>query len=674
MVSSSRPLPRSSSGRFTRRPQNKKTQQSATATTATDGSTTTRERSQQRLHAPPPPGQHTLDHYLLSHHNHAKTARNAPIAQSQDALTSPTATTGAPPPPTSNTATEAQQQQPPQKQRLKLLGPSTANRGTVAAEDSSAVSSTLSSSSSRKKGAAARGSSTAQPKPPTKITVTHPHGGGLVQTVNGVRTELGEGREGNATTMAARGKGEEDARLAVPGGDAGAGAASAQKTDKRSLRSQDGGSRLKSDLAIYFPNYDEVISGVPKKPDFLDIDAPIYIADEPVATPPRPPPSATTTIASPTSSKRRRLSSASKPTHALPNGHHTITTNNTTHPPTPTPLDLTTLIPTTDPTADPLPDAHFFAPHRRAERKEKQLRNIEKERAMHEKVQLERLLDGLLGHDWLRVMGITGVTDSEKREWGPRREYFVKEVRALVDKFRVWKEEEKRLREGRGRAAAAAREEADSASPAPEGEEGEGDDDHTPPSEDVDAWAARQLRLEAEHSASSASRKRKRKPGTTATPSQLQQHQHLLYRPPSPEKPFTSFYAKKPHLRAAAVAGGRWRTATGLDRQGGDTEVKEEGGVGDGPAGDGPAAGGPEAGGPAAGGPAAGGATAPGAGIVTGTIESLRSRTAPTAFGHPVPDGKTVEFKLPPEYLTADALRAHARKRRRLRRETKPGR
>ncbi len=38
------------------------------------------------------------------------------------------------------------------------------------------------------------------------------------------------------------------------------------QNDKRSLRSHDGGSRSKSELALYFPNYDELVSIEPKEP------------------------------------------------------------------------------------------------------------------------------------------------------------------------------------------------------------------------------------------------------------------------------------------------------------------------------------------------------------------------------------------------------------------------
>ena len=36
--------------------------------------------------------------------------------------------------------------------------------------------------------------------------------------------------------------------------------------DKRALRSQDGGSRSKSELSLYFPNYEELIGNEPKEP------------------------------------------------------------------------------------------------------------------------------------------------------------------------------------------------------------------------------------------------------------------------------------------------------------------------------------------------------------------------------------------------------------------------
>jgi hypothetical protein len=97
------------------------------------------------------------------------------------------------------------------------------------------------------------------PRPPTKITVTQPHGE-LLGITNGVPRGLGIAADevpSRPSTPAASSRG---VTLAVPAPTA------ASSTDKRSLRSQDGGSRLKSDLATYFANYDDVMAGVPKSP------------------------------------------------------------------------------------------------------------------------------------------------------------------------------------------------------------------------------------------------------------------------------------------------------------------------------------------------------------------------------------------------------------------------
>jgi len=235
-------------------------------------------------------------------------------------------------------------------------------------------------------------------------------------------------------------------------------------------------------------------------------------------------------------------------------------------------------------TTDPLSDDVFFKPHRRAERKEKQLRNIEKERAMHEKVQLERLLEDLLGHDWLRVMGITGITDSEKKDWEKKREYFISEVRALVDKFRIWKEEEKRLRVEKEAALHAKKEEEEEAEvdDDDDDEDDEEENNDEANSSDIDAKAARQLLQEA-----------------SARP----KIKLVVRRAPSPPRPFISFY-DKPHLRAAAMG-------------------------------------------------------------------KLRHGRTVTAFGHPIPDVQERDFAPPPAYVTPDALRANARRRRIMKRSCK---
>jgi hypothetical protein len=272
---------------------------------------------------------------------------------------------------------------------------------------------------------------------------------------------------------------------------------------------------------------------------------------------------------------------------------------------------------------DPLREEVYFKAHRRHERQEKQLRNIEKERAQHEKTQLDRLLDELQGHDWLRVMGISGITDTEKKLYEPKRDLFVREVAALIEKFRVWKEEEKRRKLERDQmlreAALSTEPESEPAvevedSEAEEEEEDVDDEEEAveevteeaqpPPSDnqsygdppdpgDLDAWAARQLIQEA-RSASGPKRTRL-VDGLSGTPPP--------HTPPRPEKPFESFYSKR-HLRDAAIAGhrrGRFRTA----------------------------------------------------------------------FGQPVPELEERDFDLPDDILTPDVLQSLDRKRRRLKRESK---
>ncbi|CBX95218.1 predicted protein [Plenodomus lingam JN3] len=101
--------------------------------------------------------------------------------------------------------------------------------------------------------------------PPTKVTVTQPQShGDLMRIPNGLggaAPPVGIGaRQGPPTTTTT----------------------TTTSQDKRSLRSHDGGSRLKSDLPTYFANYDEVIAGLPQSSDLLDLDTRILIVDEPI--------------------------------------------------------------------------------------------------------------------------------------------------------------------------------------------------------------------------------------------------------------------------------------------------------------------------------------------------------------------------------------------------------
>ncbi|KAJ9233292.1 hypothetical protein DTO207G8_3708 [Paecilomyces variotii] len=356
----------------------------------------------------------------------------------------------------------------------------------------------------------------------------------------------------------------------------------ATTAEKRSLRSQAGGSRSKSELAMYFQNYEQMLSLEPPKPEFLTGDTTVVLVDDLTEPPPSslPPPSSPSRSAeSPFGNPLLDLHDCEKVT--LPKAE-----------------------PGSD--VDPLGNEHFFKAHRRVERQEKQLRNIERERAQHEKIQLDRLLDELQGHDWLRVMGISGITDTEKKLYEPKRALFIKEVSALIDKFRVWKEEEKRRKLEKGQQLR----DQDTPAPFPDHEPSveEADDEkgglangtassdiqsfgEPPDINDVDAWAARQLLEEARSASGGKRAKAARSPSAPPPPPPP---------PPEPEKPFTSFYAKR-YLRDAALGHHR------------------------------------------------------------------RGRTR-TAFGQPIPDMEEREFQLPPDILTEEAIQACQRKRRRMRR------
>lgn len=253
----------------------------------------------------------------------------------------------------------------------------------------------------------------------------------------------------------------------------------------------------------------------------------------------------------------------------------------------------------------------YLKAHQKAERHEKQIKNGDKERAQHEKYQLERLLEELRGPDWLKTLGISGITDTEKKRYEVKRNLFIRETKTLINKFKRWKEEEKRrkiekqqqlleeaeaehddkassstiprtktksrIRHGtnsRNRSQANSRATSVAAN-------------HALDSHELDALASQQLLEEA-------------KKATTSRPKAESFSLQLL--PEIPSKPFVSFFAKR-HIRDAAVLG--------------------------------------------------------------------RNRGRKIyAFGHEVPDWDEEDFELPDSLLTEDAIKSSQRNRRRKMRST----
>ena len=385
-------------------------------------------------------------------------------------------------------------------------------------------------------------------QPPVRITVAEPHGQ-LIETVNGVRAELEAEQddtlvedEGDVTDtpsrpVAAPAKEPEPESADQP-------AAKRKKEERRSLRSRDDGPRLKSELAVYFGNYEDIMFDTPAEPEFITVESAIYITDDApkVAKAETPSPRKNSKQIKGTPSSARSNGTRPFSSHSSPVSYNGCQV-----------VDLSTFLKNVpDQPDDPLSEDAFLKSHKRAERKEKQLRNIERERAMHEKFQLDRLLDGLQGHDWLKVLGVTGVTDGEAKRYEPKRDYFIAEVQALVDKFQEWKDEEKRQRLEREAALAAEREaeEEDDDSDSLSSSESSPD----PPSSDLNASAARQLQQETASTLKSSS---KQASSARNKPPSIQRDRASIVPPPPPipyrpPSPITSFYNKR-HMRDAAL-------------------------------------------------------------------------------------------------------------------------
>ncbi|KAL7620410.1 hypothetical protein AAE478_009405 [Parahypoxylon ruwenzoriense] len=358
-------------------------------------------------------------------------------------------------------------------------------------------------------------------------------------------------------------------------------ASSATERPGRKLRSQEA-TRFKSELSAYFPDYDEVIGNDPKE-------------------------------------QRTALESI-QPPHlktVRAYGDHLFTDLHDSQR-----IDFTFLEARYNgrEVDDPLTDAYFEPAHKKAERLEKSIRNTEKGRAQHEKDQIIRLLNELQGHDWLRTMGVSGVTESRKKTFEPARDHFIKGCQAILEKFRTWSQEEKKRKLKKERALAEEAEENEGKEADRDGERirggGYSDDDEEMSDveaednssrdvsdddgdgdpldySDVDA-SARQLHAEALARARYAASSSKRSRGEP--PPKLPE--------PVVAKEFTSFFRKK-HQRDAALSKGR-----------------------------------------------------------------RRGRTV-VAWGHPIPDMMQYDFDLPEEYRDTDTLKAHERQKRRDRRQHK---
>ncbi|KAH7155752.1 something about silencing, SAS, complex subunit 4-domain-containing protein [Dactylonectria estremocensis] len=299
----------------------------------------------------------------------------------------------------------------------------------------------------------------------------------------------------------------------------------------RKLRSQEA-TRFKSELSAYFPEYDEVIGNDPKEHHLFNADTAILVVD---------------------SEAQRALSNSQsavpRPRQADPypaRGYGDALFNDVFDAQR---IDFSFLEAqyknkTLD---DPLPDKLFQPVHRRAERLERSIRNTEKGRAQHEKDQIIRLLEGLQGHDWLRVMGVSGITETKKKAFEPARDHFIKGCQAILAKFRNWILEERRRKAEKEKALAERAGDEDSG-------EDETDEEEAARGDSSDsASPAKQLREEAmarTKPPTKGSKKRRLtpQPPTAKQPAGAKAPAPKPQKPPKPPEPpkeFKSFFSKR---------------------------------------------------------------------------------------------------------------------------------
>ncbi|KAL9060460.1 MAG: hypothetical protein Q9162_000633 [Coniocarpon cinnabarinum] len=301
------------------------------------------------------------------------------------------------------------------------------------------------------------------------------------------------------------------------------------KTDeKRTLRSQDA-TRRRSDLLNFFADFETITFGPSRADDTVYEYTRLMITEEP-----------------PQASLIHKLDdSIPTPLSAVRHFKNSIYTGHesSTAAPSPSPMNKKTKqqaqrifkkirLPPKDKfrnaaPGDPLSDEIYDAAHRRGERKEKQARNWEKERALHEKSELERLLQGLKGQDWLKTMGIINASEHDTKHYITKRNIFIKRAQSMLDRYAAWNQRDRQLKLEKEQRLA---EEEDESS-----------------SDDSDS------RTSATISASEENERLKRVGGKRKAPDQQSmeqkkpQQQHL-----AEQKEFKSFF-EKPHMREAAM-------------------------------------------------------------------------------------------------------------------------
>ncbi|PHH55358.1 hypothetical protein CFIMG_001105RA [Ceratocystis fimbriata CBS 114723] len=315
-----------------------------------------------------------------------------------------------------------------------------------------------------------------------------------------------------------------------------------QETGGRKLRSQEV-TGFKSELALYFPEYDVVIGNVQKEENALDVSTPILISGRVQNTVPAVKMFTDAAFTNVYDVQRLDLSS----------------------------LNLGEV------EEDSLPDIIYEPCHRKAERQEKSVRNTERCRAQHERDQVVRILDSLQGPDWLKMLGVTSASDSRRKSFEPARHHFIKACEAVLEKFRQWSAEEKRRKAEKERAPShhavefpalmrdrsSGHSSGESSAPpfVMSSHEDDGDGKSiaavSVTSSNQDVVIEKQLYEETIAAEKSRRLRKRRGPGNASTHDETslrkrQTSPFLPTPPPVPAKEMTSFFAKR-HERDAAV-------------------------------------------------------------------------------------------------------------------------
>lgn len=209
--------------------------------------------------------------------------------------------------------------------------------------------------------------------------------------------------------------------------------------------------------------------------------------------------------------------------------------------------------------ADPLADDLYIKPHRGMGREEKRLRNVERDKAAYDKQRYEERLEKLRGTDWIKTFNLGGIAVKlSSSEMEKRRQVVIKWHETLLEKFKAWKEEERRQKAAKGgrlsRSMTNSQERGTAESEDLHGRAARNDDNDEQVDEEEDIYAI----VDDSDDAGDNSYHSKQHRHT----SKLSKGVHRFPYAESPKKklpdlrPFTSFYNKS-HMRLAAVSTGR---------------------------------------------------------------------------------------------------------------------